>query len=1464
MRDGRYEDAQTHFAIVINKQYRKWLNKWNVADQKDYGKLAEGLAKDCKSAIKMQRHQITEETEIMAWVVTNQLAKKDAACSAQFLMVVCNLELPKEVSNKIDMNDLREAEEGDDTEDLIDELQKLHDTISKRKAKKMVKKAKELTQLDEVKEELDRLGVVTLGTMLDLEAKKQQQVRDIFEATCQRGLLFDDYYACAKTVLNHEGCNDTLTTRSIGTLSLMGQTLTTKSAHAYTKNLFGGQTRSVRGNPLVQAKFDKDITEMAPESEAEDKFHQEARKLVACKVQSRSKLYRDKNGKASKAAKKATCPTNMSADEQKQMDAEVAALITQVRVVGTTAGSVVLHLEFTDSKVCGAEQVAAFYCEALQQDASTQGHSITDDTLGFMPKATLQLLSETGALEAFSTPPKEREHDEMVTLWQDGDDKVACTIVRTLGNGAQGYVYETTPTQANGINQALKSGSFTSMKNEALIFLKANHPHSHPNVLRVDYVHAMHKTNEMLCLMERVEGPKEGVCDLEQAIETGALFEGTGEEVRKRLASLTAQLAFALEYLHRLGVVHQDVKLANLLIDKDWRLVLSDFGISSIGECDSEGNVANAELKGCTPTFCSEEDFDKFEEALATGVVHYCTHHADVFCFVSTVLEMYSGTVDGSWRGGRPLRVMWKLETQELPQTGYFDRMPVDLLSLLKQALESNSTTMGHIVVKLLAMQCEDMPPKPPLATGIEGSKAVLMYDRIGAALHHRAKFEESLTFYQSVEPLLEALDGPVDPASTARVKNNAGVVLQRLGRFDEAISNYNEALKLQKEYPIANNNLARLRDTKNVSSGVMDTSGTQAAFKVQGVEALETALRYRAGQRFILHGDLCECRVVSSESGVHHVSIGTQSANPVEVSELVGKCYQLWTPLDLLPSEPSSVEVEEEVRVRVDMSSADAVDPEWHHGIFMASALRNAIDEAKAQGGIGVEVRWDNKEGGEFESLTVHADRITPGSSVSYEAGQSLFVFHKSNWHHKIVKESPGPGSSTHTLHVEGKDVTMNLNSANHAPALFASLEYLAQAFQLYSIQLTDEHKYIYDIFSGEELSTLNQTATLQYREERCKDEMLATDEDLDRKWYEGDAKSLKFRQQRRKSLAAKSEVDQQGVHVMNIINEMLGNPGQREVGFLTKTLLLILGPAASGKTTLLKTFIMQILQRYPDFVPILIPVIDLVQVIPDEQQSGDSVVVTYIKSKFQQHTHVLLQAMLQRRAVFLVDGIDESGSKREAVQRLIADELLIPGHNTIITSRHGGFSADAFKQCRLLELLPLTATQQAQMVNSRMPKKQTQAKKLIQSLSSESGFGLEEIAGNPLMLTMLVSIYISNGYHVITNKTELYDKGIKTIVGRRDKLRAGVALEEQTEVVAHLQQLAFHSHIRPRERRIFTSEAVCERSYWSTCSEGWSKSILPALQEGRLPIISSMGLGEDDKKEWRFTHMTYQVSGN
>src|SRR5262249_2470018 len=97
----------------------------------------------------------------------------------------------------------------------------------------------------------------------------------------------------------------------------------------------------------------------------------------------------------------------------------------------------------------------------------------------------------------------------------------------------------------------------------------------------------------------------------------------------RRVAEWGIQAALALEHAHALGIVHRDVKPANLMIDAQGRLWVTDFGLARTA---AEGNLTmTGDVLG-TLRYMSPE------QALARhGLVD---HRTDVYSLGVTLYEL--------------------------------------------------------------------------------------------------------------------------------------------------------------------------------------------------------------------------------------------------------------------------------------------------------------------------------------------------------------------------------------------------------------------------------------------------------------------------------------------------------------------------------------------------------------------------------------------------------------------------------------------------------------------------------------------------------------------------------------------------------------------------------------------------------------------------------------------------------
>ena len=93
----------------------------------------------------------------------------------------------------------------------------------------------------------------------------------------------------------------------------------------------------------------------------------------------------------------------------------------------------------------------------------------------------------------------------------------------------------------------------------------------HPHIARVH--NALHSTGSLMLVMELVAGES-----LEKKLRNGPVSRSAGIEYIRQTLS-------ALEYAHQQGVVHRDVTPANLIIDHNGNVKLTDFGVAkSLGD----------------------------------------------------------------------------------------------------------------------------------------------------------------------------------------------------------------------------------------------------------------------------------------------------------------------------------------------------------------------------------------------------------------------------------------------------------------------------------------------------------------------------------------------------------------------------------------------------------------------------------------------------------------------------------------------------------------------------------------------------------------------------------------------------------------------------------------------------------------------------------------------------------------
>ena len=145
------------------------------------------------------------------------------------------------------------------------------------------------------------------------------------------------------------------------------------------------------------------------------------------------------------------------------------------------------------------------------------------------------------------------------------------------------------------------------------------------------------------------------------------------------ISSYISQIADALTYAHSLGVIHRDVKPANLLFHSDGRLLLSDFGIVRLSAMPALTTVGN---------FLGTAEYASPEQASGSSL----DTRTDIYALGCILFELLTGTVPFS--GSNPFAILSKHISDPVPS--------------LKHSRPDLSPAIEFVVKKALAKNPQD------------------------------------------------------------------------------------------------------------------------------------------------------------------------------------------------------------------------------------------------------------------------------------------------------------------------------------------------------------------------------------------------------------------------------------------------------------------------------------------------------------------------------------------------------------------------------------------------------------------------------------------------------------------------------------------------------------------------------------------------------------------------------------
>jgi serine/threonine protein kinase len=325
-------------------------------------------------------------------------------------------------------------------------------------------------------------------------------------------------------------------------------------------------------------------------------------------------------------------------------------------------------------------------------------------------------------------------------------------IVAELGRGAMGIVYKARDPKINRV-VAVKTISLAGQPPEEeqeyreRFFREAEAAGrlSHPGIVTVFDIGEEAETRAPYIVMEFVAG---------QSLEKLLLSKEDRKLPPQEALQLALEVAEALDCAHSRGVIHRDVKPANILLTKDGHAKIADFGVAKL-------NLASATVSGRTlgtPAYMSPEQLngdpvDGRSDLFSLGVILY------------TILTGYK-----PFQGNSALTVAFKIVNRDpVPATVLDTELPSGLDHIISRAIAKDPSQryqrgmeMVLDIQKLQALGESGSQAKEPASEGTlrtENEKVLPLVSKpFNALASRRARADTRKREHSAVVALLEKM----------------------------------------------------------------------------------------------------------------------------------------------------------------------------------------------------------------------------------------------------------------------------------------------------------------------------------------------------------------------------------------------------------------------------------------------------------------------------------------------------------------------------------------------------------------------------------------------------------------------------------------------------------------------------------------------------------------------------------